>query len=74
MGYPEVFEKLACNYIAFLSLGDLSKLDKYFHSAPIRAMKQPRQRKLITFLNYRLGGVICFRMKGSFPFKVSFIK
>lgn len=38
MGYPEVFEKPACNHIAFLSLGDLSKLEKHFDTAAVRAM------------------------------------
>lgn len=31
--YPEVFEKLTCNYIAVLSLGDLSKQEKCFDTA-----------------------------------------
>lgn len=39
MGYPEVFQKVACNYIAFLSPGDLSELEKHFDTAAIGAVK-----------------------------------
>lgn len=47
-----------CNYVAFLSLGDLSKLDKHFDTVAIRAVKQYTERKRISFWNHRLGEVI----------------
>lgn len=43
MGYPEVFEKQACNSVASQSLGDLSKLEKHFATASIRATEQLRE-------------------------------
>lgn len=42
MGYPEVLDELAWSYIAFLSPGDLSKLEKHFDTAAKGAMKPPR--------------------------------
>lgn len=45
MGYLEVFEKLVCNCIVFLSPGDLLELEQHFDTAAIRTMQLLRENR-----------------------------